>query len=99
MGHDVYRLSVSTFYMTLGVEIFFFATKIMASEHIKSTIYDKRLIDRATSFPAIRACIFDMDGHLINSEDIITLSINHLLAKIWQTRLYSFDSSSADGHS
>lgn len=31
------------------------------------------------SLPAIRACIFDMDGLLINSEDIITLSINQLL--------------------
>ncbi|KAI1211844.1 HAD-like domain-containing protein [Annulohypoxylon truncatum] len=30
-------------------------------------------------FPPIRACIFDMDGLLINSEDIITLSINQLL--------------------
>ncbi|KAK5655877.1 hypothetical protein OQA88_5416 [Cercophora sp. LCS_1] len=30
-------------------------------------------------FPPIRACIFDMDGLLINSEDIITLSINELL--------------------
>ncbi|KAJ5164540.1 HAD-like domain-containing protein [Penicillium coprophilum] len=26
-----------------------------------------------TNFPAIRACIFDMDGLLINSEDIIAL--------------------------
>ncbi|TVY25186.1 Uncharacterized protein LHYA1_G006085 [Lachnellula hyalina] len=34
-----------------------------------------------TDFPAVRACIFDMDGLLINSEDIITLSINHLLEK------------------
>jgi pseudouridine-5'-monophosphatase len=35
----------------------------------------------ATSFPAIRACIFDMDGLLINTEDIITLCINQLLEK------------------
>lgn len=34
-----------------------------------------------TSFPAIRACIFDMDGLLINSEDIITLCMNQLLEK------------------
>ncbi|KAK2774311.1 hypothetical protein FQN52_004295 [Onygenales sp. PD_12] len=34
-----------------------------------------------TDFPAIRACIFDMDGLLINSEDIITQSTNTLLAK------------------
>ncbi|KAE8330158.1 HAD-like domain-containing protein [Aspergillus sergii] len=33
------------------------------------------------SFPAIRACIFDMDGLLINSEDIITVSTNQLLEK------------------
>ncbi|EGC43677.1 GS1-like protein [Histoplasma capsulatum var. duboisii H88] len=32
-------------------------------------------------FPAIRACIFDMDGLLIDSEDIITMSINQLLEK------------------
>ncbi|KAJ5947258.1 HAD-like domain-containing protein [Penicillium verhagenii] len=31
------------------------------------------------AFPEIRACIFDMDGLLINSEDIITLSTNQLL--------------------
>lgn len=29
-------------------------------------------------FPPIRACIFDMDGLLINSEDIITLSTNEV---------------------
>ncbi|PTB73791.1 HAD-like protein [Trichoderma longibrachiatum ATCC 18648] len=34
-----------------------------------------------TSFPPIRACIFDMDGLLINSEDIITQAINQLLEK------------------
>ncbi|KAH6609787.1 haloacid dehalogenase-like hydrolase [Trichoderma cornu-damae] len=33
------------------------------------------------SFPPIRACIFDLDGLLINSEDIITQSINRLLEK------------------
>ncbi|KAL7936454.1 HAD-like protein [Trichoderma chlorosporum] len=32
-------------------------------------------------FPPIRACIFDMDGLLINSEDIITQAINQLLEK------------------
>ncbi|KAE8309256.1 HAD-like protein [Aspergillus transmontanensis] len=34
-----------------------------------------------TDFPAIRACIFDMDWLLINSEDIITLFTNQLLKK------------------
>ncbi|KAJ5218728.1 uncharacterized protein N7498_000827 [Penicillium cinerascens] len=32
-------------------------------------------------FPVIRACIFDMDGLLINTEDLITLSTNQLLEK------------------
>ncbi|KAJ5245742.1 hypothetical protein N7489_005838 [Penicillium chrysogenum] len=32
-------------------------------------------------FPVIRACIFDMDGLLINTEDLITLSTNQLLQK------------------
>ncbi|KAK0654907.1 putative HAD superfamily hydrolase [Cercophora newfieldiana] len=35
----------------------------------------------ATSFPPIRACIFDMDGLLINSEDIIGQATNQLLEK------------------
>lgn len=35
----------------------------------------------SVSFPAVRACIFDMDGLLINSEDILTLCTNHLLEK------------------
>ncbi|KAF2808426.1 haloacid dehalogenase-like hydrolase [Mytilinidion resinicola] len=39
------------------------------------------LIKSATSFPPIRACIFDMDGLLINSEDIITDCTNRLLEK------------------
>ncbi|KAK1254844.1 hypothetical protein MKX08_008839 [Trichoderma sp. CBMAI-0020] len=34
-----------------------------------------------TDFPSIRACVFDMDGLLINSEDIITQSTNQLLEK------------------
>jgi pseudouridine-5'-monophosphatase len=34
-----------------------------------------------TAFSPIRACIFDMDGLLINSEDIITLCMNKLLSK------------------
>lgn len=33
------------------------------------------------SLPAIRACIFDMDGLLINSEDVITRALNQLLEK------------------
>ncbi|KAL2128145.1 hypothetical protein VTI74DRAFT_9605 [Chaetomium olivicolor] len=32
-------------------------------------------------FPAIRACIFDLDGLLINSEDMVTQSTNILLEK------------------
>ncbi|EED19128.1 2-deoxyglucose-6-phosphate phosphatase, putative [Talaromyces stipitatus ATCC 10500] len=40
-------------------------------------------------FPAIRACIFDMDGLLINTEDIITLSLNQLLEKYGRPRLTS----------
>ncbi|CAH0023742.1 unnamed protein product [Clonostachys rhizophaga] len=36
---------------------------------------------RHGDFPAVRACIFDMDGLLINSEDIITDSINQALEK------------------
>lgn len=31
--------------------------------------------------PVIRACIFDMDGLLINTKDLITLSTNQLLEK------------------
>lgn len=38
-------------------------------------------LTNATSFPPIRACIFDMDGLLINTEDIITQSTNKLLEK------------------
>lgn len=34
-----------------------------------------------TNFPAIRACIFDLDGLLINSEDMITRSVDCLLEK------------------
>lgn len=45
-----------------------------------STSQIPKLTEAATSFPAIRACIFDMDGLLINSEDMITLSTNQLLA-------------------
>ena len=40
-----------------------------------------KLRKKITSFPAIRACIFDMDGLLIDSEDMITLSTNQLLEK------------------
>ena len=49
---------------------------------IISREYDRSTLNSAaTSFPAIRACIFDMDGLLINSENIITLSMNQLLEK------------------
>ncbi|KAJ5772957.1 hypothetical protein N7457_007853 [Penicillium paradoxum] len=34
-----------------------------------------------TDFPAVRACIFDMDGLLMNSEGMVTLSTNKLLEK------------------
>ena len=34
-----------------------------------------------TSLPGIRACIFDMDGLLINTEEIVTSCINQLLEK------------------
>ncbi|TGO26414.1 hypothetical protein BPAE_0060g00300 [Botrytis paeoniae] len=34
-----------------------------------------------TQFPPIRACLFDMDGLLINTEDMYTLCANHVLAK------------------
>jgi pseudouridine-5'-monophosphatase len=43
--------------------------------------HENRTTKTATSFPAIRACIFDLDGLLINSEDIITQSANRLLEK------------------
>ncbi|KAK3358099.1 putative haloacid dehalogenase-like hydrolase [Lasiosphaeria hispida] len=42
---------------------------------------DLSLEQMAPNFPAIRACIFDMDGLLINSEDMVTQSTNNLLAK------------------
>lgn len=32
-----------------------------------------------TAFPPVRACIFDMDGLLINSEDLYTLVVNTIL--------------------
>ncbi|KIW26378.1 uncharacterized protein PV07_09478 [Cladophialophora immunda] len=34
-----------------------------------------------TDFPPVRACIFDLDGLLLNTEDIITLCTNQLLEK------------------
>lgn len=33
------------------------------------------------SFPPVRACLFDMDGLLLNTEDIYTVCINRILAK------------------
>ncbi|KAF7122527.1 hypothetical protein CNMCM5793_000552 [Aspergillus hiratsukae] len=44
-------------------------------------IVDHQHESRTTNVPAIRACIFDLDGLLINSEDIITQSTNRLLQK------------------
>ena len=38
----------------------------------------KTLINSAP-FPPIRACIFDVDGLLVNSEDIYTEIFNHIL--------------------
>ncbi|KAK9852231.1 hypothetical protein MYU51_008611 [Penicillium brevicompactum] len=38
------------------------------------------------NLPAIRACIFDMDGLLINTEDLITLSVNEVLEKYGRPR-------------
>jgi pseudouridine 5'-phosphatase len=32
-----------------------------------------------TNFPSVRACIFDVDGLLINSEDIYTEAYNNIL--------------------
>ncbi|RHZ65525.1 uncharacterized protein CDV56_109027 [Aspergillus thermomutatus] len=48
---------------------------------LKTETIKPKANETATSFPAIRACIFDMDGLLINSEDIITLCTNRLLEK------------------
>jgi len=52
--------------------------------YVVETVFSLRklnLTNAFTSFPAIRACIFDLDGLLINSEDIITLATNQLLEK------------------
>ena len=35
--------------------------------------------DRVPLMPVVRACIFDVDGLLINSEDIYTEAMNNLL--------------------
>lgn len=39
------------------------------------------------SFPPARACIFDMDGLLINTEDMYTLCANHVLEKYGRPHL------------
>ncbi|KAK8104965.1 GS1-like protein [Apiospora kogelbergensis] len=39
------------------------------------------MVPTTPEFPAIRACIFDLDGLLIDTEDIITTAINQLLDK------------------
>ncbi|KAK3366595.1 glycoside hydrolase family 71 protein [Podospora didyma] len=53
----------------------------------------------STSFPPVRACIFNMDGLLINSEDIITASLNTLLENPnAQLKLFfSFDYAASPG--
>ncbi|RYC63278.1 hypothetical protein CHU98_g2912 [Xylaria longipes] len=47
-------------------------------KHLKPTMQSV-LSEHCQSFPPIGACIFDMDVLLINSEDIITLSMNQEL--------------------
>lgn len=48
----------------------------------KRTLFRPRKPTKTTNrFPAVRACIFDLDGLLINSEDVITRALNHLLEK------------------
>lgn len=49
--------------------------------YARALLYTLKLIETTASFPTIRACIFDMDGLLINSEDIITLATNQLLGQ------------------
>ncbi|KAJ5569584.1 uncharacterized protein N7459_009014 [Penicillium hispanicum] len=53
-------------------------------------ILSSGLMATEIGFPAIRACIFDMDGLLINSEDMITLSTNKLLEKYGRPALTPF---------
>ncbi|KAI0396051.1 HAD-like domain-containing protein [Xylariaceae sp. FL0594] len=40
-----------------------------------------------TDFPPVRACLFDMDGLLLDTEDIYTLCINIILEKYGKTNL------------
>lgn len=39
------------------------------------------MLTSACSFPPVRACLFDMDGLLLDTEDIYTLCVNELLLK------------------
>ncbi len=48
---------------------------------------ETQITDSIPSFLGVRACIFDMDGLLINSEDIITSSADQLLVQYWETRI------------
>ncbi|KAK2625860.1 hypothetical protein QTJ16_005172 [Diplocarpon rosae] len=53
----------------------------MASNNKFVTLPNMSLYLTTPSFPPVRACIFDMDGLLINTEDIYTLCHNILLAR------------------
>lgn len=39
------------------------------------------------SFPPVRACLFDMDGLLLDTEDLYTLCINLILEKYGRPKL------------
>ena len=45
------------------------------------------MVPQNPSFPPIRACIFDMDGLLLNTEDIYTLCADNVLLKYGRPRL------------
>jgi pseudouridine-5'-monophosphatase len=41
----------------------------------------------APLFPPVRACLFDMDGLLLNTEDLYTLVANTVLAKYGKPKM------------